>query len=198
LAARLACTASNKSRARIGSCSPRCRLLENPVKLPFLNVELPLVAFFFLAPIIFIVSHAYTLVHFVMLGAKVGVYDDDLRPQLVDAVVNRSGGRYGDGQGLHALHAECVMSGRGDELIDLARTNLWRWHCHAASGLRWRFCSQGDEENQLSRLPLSARDHPAGDLRFTLSLRDVEDLLAERGIMVSYEIVRRWVNHSGP
>ena len=39
-------------------------------------------------------------------------------------------------------------------------------HCHTASGLRsrWRFCSQGDEENQLSRLPLSARDHPAGDL----------------------------------
>ena len=32
-------------------------------------------------------------------------------------------------------------------------------------------------------------------LRFTLSLRDVEDLLAERGIMVSYETVRRWVNH---
>jgi putative transposase len=28
-------------------------------------------------------------------------------------------------------------------------------------------------------------------LRFTLSLRDVEDLLAERGIMVSYETVRR-------
>ena len=27
-------------------------------------------------------------------------------------------------------------------------------------------------------------------LRFTLSLRDVEDLLAERGIMVSYETVR--------
>src|SRR5580704_814260 len=40
------------------------------------------------------------------------------------------------------------------------------WHCHAASGLRsrWRFGSQGDEENQLPRLPLSARDHPAGDL----------------------------------
>ena len=31
-------------------------------------------------------------------------------------------------------------------------------------------------------------------LRFTLSQRDVEDLLAERGIMVSYETVRRWVN----
>ena len=30
-------------------------------------------------------------------------------------------------------------------------------------------------------------------LRFTLSFRDVEDLLAERGIAVSYETVRRWV-----
>ncbi len=66
-------------------------LLENPVKLPFLNVELPLVAFFFLAPIVFIVSHAYTLVHFVMLGAKVGVYDAELRAQLGDAPETREG-----------------------------------------------------------------------------------------------------------
>ena len=35
-------------------------------------------------------------------------------------------------------------------------------------------------------------------LRFTLSFRDVEDLLAERGITVSYETIRRWVNHFGP
>ncbi len=35
-------------------------------------------------------------------------------------------------------------------------------------------------------------------LRFTLSLRDVEDLLAERGVPVSYETIRRWVNHFGP
>jgi len=35
-------------------------------------------------------------------------------------------------------------------------------------------------------------------VRFTLSFRDVEDLLAERGILVSYETVRRWVNHFGP
>jgi len=35
-------------------------------------------------------------------------------------------------------------------------------------------------------------------IRFTLSFRDVEDLLAERGIMVPYETVRRWVNHFGP
>ena len=30
-----------------------------------------------------------------------------------------------------------------------------------------------------------------------MSFRDVEDLLAERGITVSYETVRRWVNHFG-
>jgi putative transposase len=35
-------------------------------------------------------------------------------------------------------------------------------------------------------------------LRFTLSYRDVEDLLAERGVEVSYETVRRWVRKFGP
>jgi putative transposase len=35
-------------------------------------------------------------------------------------------------------------------------------------------------------------------LRFTLSYRDVEDLLAERGLDVSHESVRRWVLKFGP
>src|SRR6058998_2386604 len=35
-------------------------------------------------------------------------------------------------------------------------------------------------------------------LRFTLSFRDVEELLAERGIDVSHETVRRWVAVFGP
>src|ERR1700730_14978947 len=48
-------------------------LLENPVKLPFL------------APILFIVSHAYTLVHFIMLAAKVGAFDAELTRQLPNA-----------------------------------------------------------------------------------------------------------------
>ena len=34
-------------------------------------------------------------------------------------------------------------------------------------------------------------------VRFTLSFSDVEDLLAERGLDVSYETVRRWVLKSG-
>ena len=34
--------------------------------------------------------------------------------------------------------------------------------------------------------------------RFTLSLRDVEEMLAQRRIEVSYETIRYWVNHFGP
>src|SRR5215471_6161722 len=35
-------------------------------------------------------------------------------------------------------------------------------------------------------------------LRFRLSYRDVEDLLAERGLEISYETVRSWVLKFGP
>ncbi len=34
--------------------------------------------------------------------------------------------------------------------------------------------------------------------RFTLSFRDVEDLLAERGVSVSYEAIRSWCRKFGP
>ena len=34
--------------------------------------------------------------------------------------------------------------------------------------------------------------------RFSLSLRDVEDLLAQRGITVTYETIRRWARTFGP
>jgi transposase-like protein len=46
---------------------------------------------------------------------------------------------------------------------------------------------------------LRSSDRPFGSIfRFTLSYRDVEDLLAERGLDVSYETVRRWVLKFGP
>jgi hypothetical protein len=35
-------------------------------------------------------------------------------------------------------------------------------------------------------------------LRFTLSYRDVEELLAERGLDLSYKTIRRWVLKFGP
>jgi uncharacterized protein YjbI with pentapeptide repeats len=53
-------------------------LLENAVKLPFLNIELPLIGFFSVAPVLFIVVHSYTLVHFVLLGRKASSFDERL------------------------------------------------------------------------------------------------------------------------
>jgi hypothetical protein len=57
-------------------------LLENPVKLPFLNVELPLKAFFFLAPLLFLITHAYTLAHLVLLADKVKRFHFQLHEQI--------------------------------------------------------------------------------------------------------------------
>jgi uncharacterized protein YjbI with pentapeptide repeats len=57
-------------------------LLENPVKLPFLNVELPLKAFFFLAPLLFLITHAYTLAHLVLLADKAKRFHVQLREQI--------------------------------------------------------------------------------------------------------------------
>ncbi len=57
--------------------------LERPVKLPFLSdAPLPLVAFFVLAPIVFVIWQAYTLLHFDILAAKVRA----LEAQLVSPV----------------------------------------------------------------------------------------------------------------
>src|SRR5436305_9647334 len=49
------------------------------------------------------------------------------------------------------------------------------------------------------RFPASVIQHAIWlYLRFTLSYRDVEELLAERGLDLSYETVRRWVLKFGP
>ncbi len=65
-----------------GGITHKDLLLENPARLPFLNVELPLVAFFALAPVLFVVSHAYTLMHFVLLAAKAGAFNAELKRQI--------------------------------------------------------------------------------------------------------------------
>ena len=47
---------------------------------------------------------------------------------------------------------------------------------------------------RLHRFPPAIIQHAAWlNCRFTLSYRDVEDLLAERGLDSSYETARRWV-----
>ncbi|HEX3522997.1 MAG TPA: hypothetical protein VHT52_13025 [Stellaceae bacterium] len=62
-----------------GAVTHRDLLLESPVKLPFLNVELPLKAFFILAPLVFLILHAYVLLHFVLLAGKIGAFHLELQ-----------------------------------------------------------------------------------------------------------------------
>ena len=105
-----------------------------------------------------------------------------------------------------ALSPETAASSLGDELglgiVD--EEELYAGHCHGASGLRRsRWPGSRMRMNKISysgyRFPPEIIQQAIWlYLRFTLSLRDVEDLLAERGVAVSYETVRRWVNHFGP
>jgi uncharacterized protein YjbI with pentapeptide repeats len=68
----------------IGGVTHRQLLFESPVKLPFLNVDLPLTGFFWLGPALFIVLHAYVLLHFALLGDKVNAFGTELPNQIED------------------------------------------------------------------------------------------------------------------
>src|SRR5260370_18158186 len=68
----------------VGGVTHRDLFFERPVKLPFLNVDLPLTGFFLFAPIVFIIIHAYVLLHFVLLADKIGGFHRELRAQIDD------------------------------------------------------------------------------------------------------------------
>src|SRR5262245_38732908 len=52
----------------VGNITPRQLLLEDPVKLPVLNIDLPLIGFFFLAPMLFVILHGYVLLQVLLLS----------------------------------------------------------------------------------------------------------------------------------
>jgi len=60
-------------------------------------------------------------------------------------------------------------------------------------------CRNGSACSRRHRFPPEIIQHAIWlYVRFTLSYRDVEELLAERGLDISYETVRRWVLKFGP
>ena len=65
-----------------GAVTHRDLLIENPVKLPFLNIELPLKGFFVLGPLVFLIVHTYVLLHFVLLAGKIGAFHAELQAQI--------------------------------------------------------------------------------------------------------------------
>ena len=69
----------------VGGVTHRDLFLENPVALPFLSVNLPLVAFFLVGPALFIVAHTYVLLHFVLLADKARTFHVQLQVQVSNA-----------------------------------------------------------------------------------------------------------------
>jgi hypothetical protein len=65
-----------------GGVSDSDLFFENPVKLPFLNVDLPFLGFFVLGPLLSLIVHAYTLLHFTFLADKVGAFHNELERQI--------------------------------------------------------------------------------------------------------------------
>ena len=72
-----------------GAVTHRQLFLEDPVKLPLLNVDLPLVAFFIVAPLLFLIFHAYLLLHLKMMADDARRYTDLLRGYALDSKTER-------------------------------------------------------------------------------------------------------------
>lgn len=64
--------------------------LAEPIKLPVLNIDLPLWGFFFLAPILFVIFHAYVLLQVLLLGRTAAAYDEAVTLAKLSPVANIS------------------------------------------------------------------------------------------------------------
>ena len=103
-------------------------LLERAVKLPFLNIELPLLAFFALAPFIVLIIHAYALMHFIMLGKKASRFHAELRRQFPDALngaVRRTAPK-GHSRQAAPPPAEQYLCPNPRRAAGIARRHFWR------------------------------------------------------------------------
>ena len=59
-----------------GTATHRQLFLEEPLKLPALNIDLPLFWFFVLAPILFVLFHLYVLLQVLLLGRTAAAYNE--------------------------------------------------------------------------------------------------------------------------
>jgi uncharacterized protein YjbI with pentapeptide repeats len=63
----------------VGAVTHEALLRQTPIKLPVLNVELPLVGFFWIAPLFFLLFHFYLFLQLIILVRKVASFDAALR-----------------------------------------------------------------------------------------------------------------------
>ena len=73
----------------VGNITPRQLFVAKSFKLPVLNIELPLLGFFFLAPILFVIIHAYVLLQLVLLSHTAATYNEAVDYQFKTQVDRR-------------------------------------------------------------------------------------------------------------
>jgi hypothetical protein len=61
-----------------GTTTHRMLFLEEPLNLPVLNIKLPLLGFYILTPIIFVIFHFYMLLNLVLLARTAKTFEDAL------------------------------------------------------------------------------------------------------------------------
>jgi cytochrome b subunit of formate dehydrogenase len=71
-----------------GTATHRQLFLEAPVKLPALNIDLPLYSFFVLAPILFVLLHLYVLLQVLLLGRTAAAYNETVDKAIGSAPEN--------------------------------------------------------------------------------------------------------------
>ena len=65
-----------------GNVTHRQLLLADPIKLPALNVEMPFVGFFFVAPAVFVTFHLYIFIHLLLLARTATAYNEAVNDNL--------------------------------------------------------------------------------------------------------------------
>src|SRR5215469_16907826 len=67
-----------------GSVTHRDLFLATPIKLPLLNVDLPVVGFFFVAPMVLLIFHFYVFLQLLGLASKAKDYNTLLLSEALD------------------------------------------------------------------------------------------------------------------
>ena len=83
----------------------------------------------------------------------------------------------------------------------MSEWNVPRWHCQGNGSVAPLSTSSGADRHVSYKrhrfLPEVIRYAVWLYFRFALNSRDVEELMAERGVVVSYETTRRWTRKFG-
>lgn len=75
----------------VATVEHRQLLLAEPVKLPVLNIDLPLWGFSFVAPILFVILHAYVMLQMLLLARTAAAYNEAVRQAVTRDNISRDG-----------------------------------------------------------------------------------------------------------